>query len=246
MGVAGAEAGSGRGPLALVVLVVSFTIRGIAVHGAFKFRFRAYASVATRMVEDGDGGQRSRHVGLADPISIAASLYSYTITGYGDTERLSGAASTRTLFISIMLAGFISVCGFIRFLGATAVLATGLQLVTITIYEAQWNWLVTAVWSVDVANDLLVAVTLVFLLYHQRRNALVRTIPLMNKLIIWTIVSEIRDPSIHTGSWSETGMLTSASSILKPILVLTISISATLIAETTFRKFYAMPGKCNG
>ncbi|KAJ7192495.1 hypothetical protein GGX14DRAFT_594549 [Mycena pura] len=58
MGVAGAEAGSGRGPLALVVLVVSFTIRGIAVHGAFKFRFRAYIT--------GDGGQRSRHVGLAD------------------------------------------------------------------------------------------------------------------------------------------------------------------------------------
>lgn len=59
----------------------------------------------------------------------------------------------------------------LRFVGNTVIFVTALQMSSVASYESQWQWLLTAVWSVSVATDLLITVTLVVVLLRQRTNA---------------------------------------------------------------------------
>ncbi|KAF7334667.1 hypothetical protein MVEN_02297200 [Mycena venus] len=68
----------------------------------------------------------------------------------------------------------------------------------IPVFLTEWGWLFDTVWAVSAVNDLLIAGTLVFLLYQRRNQSLERTAAVVDKLIQWTI---------------ETGVVTSISSI---------------------------------
>ncbi|KAJ7208206.1 hypothetical protein GGX14DRAFT_454159 [Mycena pura] len=154
-------------------------------------------------------------------ICIAASLYGYTITGYGDPETLLRMPST--FVVAVLLHGIISgavqgffafriyalsktlyvpcVCwmlGLLRLVGTAMVLGTGLR-GTLANYLVQWEWLLTVLWISGVVNDTMIAATLAFILYRERNNAFTRMIPLVNKLIRWTI---------------ETGIVTSTATCL--------------------------------
>jgi hypothetical protein len=80
-----------------------------------------------------------------------------------------------------------------------------LQLKTIPDFEARFAWLLNSLWSVASANDLIIAVTLVYWLYRKRPAAdrrwgshfhvllaaddriFRRTVALVDKLIAWTM-----------------------------------------------------------
>lgn len=76
---------------------------------------------------------------------------------------------------------------------------------TIPGFDMQWAWLLNSLWAVASANDLIIAMTLVYWLHRQRPEAderwdvqllgscgandsiLRRTVALVDKLITWTI-----------------------------------------------------------
>jgi hypothetical protein len=79
-----------------------------------------------------------------------------------------------------------------------------MRMSSMSLYEVQWGWLATAIWSVSTANDLAIAATLVVLLRNQRTDVqrrydfgiaselkvthiLHRTAALVEKLIFWSI-----------------------------------------------------------
>ncbi|KAJ7784655.1 hypothetical protein B0H16DRAFT_1493319 [Mycena metata] len=149
-------------------------------------------------------------------------LYSYTITAYSHPDILIRVPIS--LGVAIFFAGIITACvqGFftfriyafskklfipvllwttilLRLLGSTVILVTESRSTLLADYEARWAWLFMTVWSLSVANDVTITVTLVILLYRRRPDVLQRTTALVDKLIAWTI---------------ETGMLTSAVSIV--------------------------------
>jgi len=94
------------------------------------------------------------------------------------------------------------------FLGATAVVfVVGLQSIAFPLFEKQWGWLLDSLWSVAAANDLLIALTLVFWLCRRRDEALLQMTPVVDKLIGWTI---------------ETGVVTSAAAILNLVCFVTM------------------------
>ncbi|KAJ6572197.1 hypothetical protein B0H19DRAFT_1373060 [Mycena capillaripes] len=160
---------------------------------------------------------------LAHALCIGHALYVYTISDYTHSERLLGAApkssGTSTLFSGLIAAcvqGFFSfriyclskqlyisiliwAMVFFRLLGNIMLFSTALEMKSMAGYVLQWEWLPPSVWSLSAANDLTITATLVLLLYTRRPGVHRRTAALLDKLILWTI---------------ETGMLTSASSII--------------------------------
>lgn len=93
---------------------------------------------------------------------------------------------------------------FLDLLGNFVIFVTLLPMTSVAGYEVQWEWLLTAVWSVSAANDLTITATLVFILYSRRTHAqqryafgslrrrpvshyLCSTVALVDKLIVWTI-----------------------------------------------------------
>ncbi|KAJ7822143.1 hypothetical protein B0H13DRAFT_1920308 [Mycena leptocephala] len=148
---------------------------------------------------------------VAHAVCIGHTLYTYTIFDYGHPERLG--VSERFLLIAAVFDGVIGACvqgffafriyrlsnklhipilcwvlSFLRVLGDIVLLATAAQKIPVEIYEAHWMWLFTALCSVSAANDLVITVTLVTILVRQRTYAHKRTVALMDKLIVWTIV----------------------------------------------------------
>ncbi|KAJ7303011.1 hypothetical protein DFH08DRAFT_58725 [Mycena albidolilacea] len=93
------------------------------------------------------------------------------------------------------------------FLGGTAVVfVQGLQALPFAAFEKQWGWLLNSIWAVAAANDLIIALALVFWL-AQGRDESDRITPVVDKLIAWTI---------------ETGVLTSAAAILNLVCFVTM------------------------
>jgi hypothetical protein len=93
---------------------------------------------------------------------------------------------------------------FLRLLGSIIIFVTTLRMPSLPHYEMQWGWLLTVIWSVSTANDLVLAATLVVLLRNQRTDVhrrydfiiaselkvthiLRRTAALVEKLILWSI-----------------------------------------------------------
>ncbi|KAJ7854598.1 hypothetical protein B0H13DRAFT_2081094 [Mycena leptocephala] len=160
---------------------------------------------------------------VAHALCIGHTLYIYTVSDYVHPERLDRALP-KSLPAAILFSGIIaaSVQGFfsfriyafskklciplliwamafLRVLACTVLFAGALGMTFWARYEAQWEWLFMAKWTVSSVNDLTITVTMLFLLNKQRINVHARTAALMDKLITWTI---------------ETGMVTSATGIV--------------------------------
>jgi hypothetical protein len=58
----------------------------------------------------------------------------------------------------------------VRLVLSTVAFISGLQMVEIASYEAQWGWLAITLWSISAANDLTIAATLVYILARRRKN----------------------------------------------------------------------------
>ncbi|KAF7351227.1 hypothetical protein MSAN_01554200 [Mycena sanguinolenta] len=159
---------------------------------------------------------------LAHAICIGCTLYQMTVSDYGHPERL--LLIPQSLAIAVMFSGIVGagvqaffaeriyrvseslyipclswMLSFSRLLGSIAVCVYGFRLETIPDFEAQFSWLVNALWSVASANDVLIAGTLVYWLSSRRSDAEKRTVALIDKLVAWTI---------------ETGVVTSASGLV--------------------------------
>ncbi|KAJ7889245.1 hypothetical protein B0H13DRAFT_2341587 [Mycena leptocephala] len=178
---------------------------------------------------------------MAHVLCVGHTLYVYTISAYAHPERLAGPTPV-SFETSALLSGIILVCvqGFFAFriyafskklhiailvwvmaffilLGFTVIFITAMRMSSILLYAMQWGWLVTALWSVSAANDLVIAATLAILLRNRRTDAHRRTAALVDKLILWSI---------------ETGILTSATSIVTLTCFLTMG--ETFISLASF------------
>ncbi|KAF7334664.1 hypothetical protein MVEN_02296900 [Mycena venus] len=177
---------------------------------------------------------------LAHAVCVAASVYAMTITNFGHPERLevlpkSFLASTFIgSLVSFVVQTFFAyriyalsrsllipcvwwipcicwVLSLFRFVPPNVILfAYGQQLAPQ--FLKRWGPLFDAIWSASAANDLLIAGTLVVLLYNQRNTGLKHTVAMVDKLIAWTI---------------ETGVVTSIASII--MLTVFISLPSTFV-----------------
>ncbi|KAJ7636314.1 hypothetical protein FB45DRAFT_1055763 [Roridomyces roridus] len=155
---------------------------------------------------------------------VGHTLYFYTISNFGNAERLVEAVPF-TLDTAVLLASVITsaVQGFfayriyivggkriilpgifwgistIRLIGCVGIFVTGVKMTSLPVYEMQIGWLMNSVWAVGSANDIGITISLVYLLFRQRNEIHKRTIPLVDKLIMWSL---------------ETGMMTSAWAFL--------------------------------
>ncbi|KAJ6484006.1 hypothetical protein C8R45DRAFT_1214890 [Mycena sanguinolenta] len=155
---------------------------------------------------------------------VAHALYLYTILNYGNPKSLIQALpftfDTAVLFASIITAfvqGFFAYRIYIlgkrrimapaifwaistfRLIACLGIFGTGVRMTSLVTYEAEFGWLMNTVWGIGAANDIGITVSLVYLLYTQRNEIRTKTVPLVDKLIVWTI---------------ETGMMTSAWALL--------------------------------
>ncbi|KAJ7812631.1 hypothetical protein B0H14DRAFT_2856382 [Mycena olivaceomarginata] len=171
---------------------------------------------------------------LAHTICIAISLYTMVITNYGHPERLlvlpnSLLAST---FIGSLVSFAVQVFFAIRIYSLSKswwipCICWALSLfrfvppnVILFAYGhrpaheflGKFGPLFDAIWAASAANDLLIAGTLVYLLYRRRSSVFEKTVAVIDKLIQWTI---------------ETGVVTSIASII--MLVSFISLPSTFV-----------------
>ncbi|KAJ7336267.1 hypothetical protein DFH08DRAFT_878289 [Mycena albidolilacea] len=168
---------------------------------------------------------------LAQVVSAGHAIYTVTISDFGQFFRLLGPAPKSlgvTAFfggiIGVSVQGFfsyriyaftkklyipmISWCmAFVRLLGITAYFVAELQMTSVPVYVEQWGWLLTTVWCVTAANDFTITATLVANLISHRSHIHKRTVPLVDKLVMWTIA---------------TGMLTSIMAIVVMICFVTM------------------------
>ncbi|KAF7345478.1 hypothetical protein MVEN_01566100 [Mycena venus] len=166
---------------------------------------------------------------LAHVVCIGHTLYVVMVSDFGHPERLGNipiSLDTSTLFnalVGMCAQGFFSfriyrLCKRLYiplltwtlsflFLGGTAVVfVMGLQSLPFATFETQWGWLLNSIWSIAAANDLIIALALVFYLARGRDES-DRITPVVDKLIAWTI---------------ETGVVTSAAAILNLVCFVTM------------------------
>ncbi|KAJ7232209.1 hypothetical protein B0H12DRAFT_194523 [Mycena haematopus] len=153
---------------------------------------------------------------FAHAICIGHTVYTYTTTDYGHPERLilpvpkslevagiffSGiiAASVQSFFsyrIYVLAKSLYIPCvtwtlALLRCALSMVGFASGIRMVSLPSYEAQWGWFAIILWSVSSANDVIIAATLVYLFSRRRNDALAyrnrSTVALVDKLIAWTI-----------------------------------------------------------
>ncbi|KAF8212837.1 hypothetical protein K438DRAFT_1957427 [Mycena galopus ATCC 62051] len=161
---------------------------------------------------------------IAHTLCLGQSLYTFTILDYAHPERLAGppprslcastlfsgltAASVQAFFSyriysfnkKVYIPSVIWFMAFLHLSGRIVIFITSLRTPSLNVYVTQWEWLITTNWIISVVSDVVITTTLVVILHRQRSDIMRRkTAALVDKLILWTI---------------ETGMLTSASSIL--------------------------------
>ncbi|KAJ6485524.1 hypothetical protein C8R45DRAFT_1214296 [Mycena sanguinolenta] len=167
---------------------------------------------------------------LGHVICIGHTLYVLVVSDFGHPERITDIPES--LGVSTLLNAVIAMCvqGFFSyriyrlwkrlaipllswalsflFLGATAaVFVIGFQAsVTFQLFEVQWGWLLDSMWAVAAANDLIIAMALVFWLVREREDTYQIT-AVVDKVIGWTI---------------ETGLITSAAAILNLLCFVTM------------------------
>ncbi|KAJ6454537.1 hypothetical protein C8R47DRAFT_1061009, partial [Mycena vitilis] len=138
---------------------------------------------------------------LAHAICIAHALYVVTISDFGHPERLLLAPKApESMSTAILFSGIVSPCvqaffavriyrlsrrvlvpcicwilSFLRMLSTCALFGLALQMKSFEEYAVQWSWLIITVLVVGAGVDLIIAVTLVYLLAMQRELAHTRT-----------------------------------------------------------------------
>ncbi|KAJ7700769.1 hypothetical protein B0H17DRAFT_211503 [Mycena rosella] len=93
-----------------------------------------------------------------------------------------------------------AVCSF-------AILVTGTQNVAFAAFVIRWRLYFDAIWAIGSANDLTIAVALVYWLYRHRPDMQLRAGALVDKLITWTI---------------ETGVVTGCSGLITLVCFVTM------------------------
>ncbi|KAJ7027474.1 hypothetical protein C8F04DRAFT_1122183 [Mycena alexandri] len=165
---------------------------------------------------------------LAQALCIGHALYKWTISSFGVPLPVPPKSFDASIFFSGIIAacvqGFFSfriwtlsrkpyipgiayTLSFLRLVIGAAVFITALRMTSLQIFEARFGWLITTAASIGAANDLLITTTLVFVLRGQRTEIQPRSLPLVDKLIVWTM---------------ETGLMTSVASIATLICFLTM------------------------
>ncbi|KAJ7205205.1 hypothetical protein GGX14DRAFT_458734 [Mycena pura] len=150
---------------------------------------------------------------------VAHTLYLYTILNYGDPKRLIQAPpftfDTAVLLASIITtlvegffayriyilgkrrimvpAIFLAITTF-RFIACLGIFGAGVRMTSLVTYEAQFGWLLNTIWAMAAANEIGITVSLVYLLYTQRNEIHSKTVPLVDKLILWTIGCSLKVP----------------------------------------------------
>ncbi|KAJ7659094.1 hypothetical protein DFH06DRAFT_1089891 [Mycena polygramma] len=159
---------------------------------------------------------------LAHTVSIASALYTMIITNFGHPEHLI------VLPTSLPVAAFVGslvafgVQSFFAFriyrlsrslwipclcwaLSLFRLVPSNVILFAFGVTDpaaeiiSRWGSLFDALWAASAVNDIIIAVSLVYSLYHHRSSASERTAAIVDKLIAWTI---------------ETGLVTSVASIV--------------------------------
>ncbi|KAF7375721.1 hypothetical protein MSAN_00461600 [Mycena sanguinolenta] len=150
---------------------------------------------------------------LANGIGLAVSLYTLIITNFGHPERLvfsprlywslplwelwvQGFFAFRIYILSksLWIPCHCWALSLFRLIPAYVIVLGFGTREPVAEFLERWGTLFNAIWAASAANDLLIAGTLVFLLYRQRSGALNRTAAIVDRMIEWTI---------------ETGMITS-------------------------------------
>ncbi|KAJ6471947.1 hypothetical protein C8R45DRAFT_1013639 [Mycena sanguinolenta] len=156
-------------------------------------------------------------------VSIGSLIQTFTIVDFGHPEQIFGVPP-KSLCVSVIFSGFLTACvhsffsyriytftkkvyipaviwlvAFLHLTGRIVIFVTAVEATSFPVYVAQWDWLLTTNWALSVANDVLIATTMVTVLYRRRAHAYQKTVATLDKLIIWTI---------------ETGMLTGVASII--------------------------------
>ncbi|KAJ7717881.1 hypothetical protein B0H16DRAFT_1610182 [Mycena metata] len=162
---------------------------------------------------------------------VAHALYVFTILNYGNPKSLIQALpltfDTAVLFASIIttvVQGFFAYRIYIlgkrritvpaivwaistfRLIACLGIFGAGVRMKSLVTFEAQFGWLMITVWAIGAANDIGITASLVYLLYTQRNEIHSKTVPLIDKLIVWAI---------------ETGMMTSACALFTLIFFAT-------------------------
>ncbi|KAJ7483349.1 hypothetical protein FB451DRAFT_104812 [Mycena latifolia] len=193
---------------------------------------------------------------LAHVICIGHALYRMVISDFSHPERLVnipqslGVSSLFNAIVTSCVQGFFSfriyrltkslyipfvtgTLSLLSFLSTVVVFVIGLQTFPFTVFEVKWGWLFNTLWSVTVANDLMIAATLVFWLWRRRDNSHLITVASVDKIIAWTI---------------ETGVVTSAAAILTLTFFVTMqtnfysnSFLASLNSRATLRRISTLP-----
>ncbi|CAA7270139.1 unnamed protein product [Cyclocybe aegerita] len=147
---------------------------------------------------------------LAHCISICHSLYSLTISHYGDPRALVRPPST--LFLAIIFSGVIGplvqaffaervrvvsgqliipiICwtlSAVRLAMSLVAASEAFQMTTLAQYQKEWKWLLTTVLAIGAAVDIIVAAALCYHLRIQRSNSHEKTAMMIDKIIAWTI-----------------------------------------------------------
>ncbi|KAJ7611762.1 hypothetical protein FB45DRAFT_940944 [Roridomyces roridus] len=94
---------------------------------------------------------------------------------------------------------FCWVLSLLRLTGSVVILVAALKDPIFAGIIVRWGWLFAAAWAVAASNDIIIAVTLVYLLRQQRDGVRERTLAVVDKLIKWTL---------------ETGLLTSVAGVI--------------------------------
>ncbi|KAJ7750774.1 hypothetical protein B0H14DRAFT_3166859 [Mycena olivaceomarginata] len=145
---------------------------------------------------------------VGNAISFGMAVYTIIITNLGHPERL--AHPPKSFMAAVFLGSLVSfsgVCGSRASAGRCRCSVSCPQCHYVRIrYRralsragAELGPLFIAIWAASAANDLLIAGTLVYLLYRLRPNTFERTTAVVEKLIRWTI---------------ETGVVTSIASVI--------------------------------
>ncbi|KAF8179599.1 hypothetical protein K438DRAFT_1977308 [Mycena galopus ATCC 62051] len=157
---------------------------------------------------------------MAYTFCIGHGLYVYTITGYGNVEVIV-APPPKSLDLALVFNGGVAACvqgffsyriyalskklyipvpiwfmAFIRLLSCFVIFIRGFTATSMADYEADCEWLVTILTSISAATDWIITAALCYLLHNQRAHAPKKTIMLLDKLILWTIL--FRTPYLAT------------------------------------------------
>ncbi|EPQ58599.1 hypothetical protein GLOTRDRAFT_35895 [Gloeophyllum trabeum ATCC 11539] len=174
----------------------------------------------------------SQWLELGHTICVCHTLYITTITDYGHPERL--VKTPISLSVSILFSGivgplvqsffayrmwviagspYLPICCWslsgLRFIGSVIAAAEAFRMKSLSQYESQWQWLLTAILAVGAANDVIIASSLSYALNRQRNTVMRETVALVDKLVLYTIRKSVY--TLCVANWMSCNLLIPSS-----------------------------------